>query len=276
MRRAALLLVLLASCSSAAAPATSSAPLSSATTLAAPTSTAAPSTLTEPSTSAAAVTTPPAVVVRHVGDTTVWQPGGDGGPWPLVVFAHGYNTTALTYERIERVWAAAGYVVAGTASNEPDAIVAAIGVMATDPAVDASRIAVAGHSDGATRSVVVGYRYRDPRVKAVVALVSDPLDSPPTLSGPPLLLEQGDADTTSPKETGGDALWAQVASAKWYLVLHGAEHSPPIVKDTPWTPIVDATTIAFLDHYVAGRTSDDTALFAPALAQPSLASLTAG
>jgi predicted dienelactone hydrolase len=216
--------------------------------------------------------------VRYVGDNTVWQPGSGGGPWPLIVFAHGYNTTAQTYVRIEQVWAAAGYVVAGTASNEPDAIVAAITVMASDPYVDPSRIAVAGHSDGATRAVVVGYdpAYRDPRVRAVIALVSDPLEGRGQLHGPPLLLEQGDADTTSPKETGGDALWAQVTTAKWYLVLHGAEHSPPIVNNTVWTPIVDATTIAFLDHYLAGRTSDDTALFAPAIAQPSLASLTPG
>ena len=218
------------------------------------------------------------VTTRTVGASiSVWQPADDGGPWPLIVFAHGYDTTPQTYERLLRVWAGAGYVVAATASNEPDAIVAAITTMARDSAVDATRIAVAGHSDGATRAVDVAFdpAIHDARVRAVVALVSDPLPCCTTLSGPPLLLEQGDADTTSPK-SNGDALYAQVRSAKWYLVLKGAEHSPPIVRDTPWTPIVDATTLAFLDRYLADRTDDDDAMFAAGAANRSLATLRAG
>jgi fermentation-respiration switch protein FrsA (DUF1100 family) len=274
MARAALVLVMLLAACSSAAPAALDPPTTTASVLLA---TPAPSTTT---------TTEPvrdlAVTTRAVGSSiTVWQPaGGDDagdGPWPLIVFAHGYNTTPQTYARLLRVWAAAGYVVAGTASNEPDAIVAAITTMSRDPAVDATRIAVAGHSDGATRAVDVAFdpAIHDARVRAVVALVSDPLDCCTTLSGPPLLLEQGDADSTSPKRNG-DALFAQVRSPKWYLVLAGAEHAPPIVRDTPWTPIVDATTLAFLDRYVAGRTDDDRAIEAAATANPSLATLTAG
>jgi poly(3-hydroxybutyrate) depolymerase len=276
MARAALVLVvLLAACSSSGHPALLDPPTTTASALLA---TPAPSTTTTTSTTS----TPPVrdlpVTTRAVGASiTVWQPAAGDGPWPLIVFAHGYNTTPQTYARLLRVWAAAGYVVAATASNEPDAIVAGITTMSRDAAVDASRIAVAGHSDGATRAVDVAFdpAIHDERVRAVVALVSDPLDCCTTLSGPPLLLEQGDADTTSPKHNG-DALYAQVRSPKWYLVLKGAEHAPPIVRDTPWTPIVDETTLAFLDRYVAERATDDAALGAAAAASPSLATLTAG
>jgi dienelactone hydrolase len=217
------------------------------------------------------------VELRTVGDLRIWQPAGEGGPWPLVVFAHGYNTTAKTYDRLLRSWAAAGYVVAGTASNEPDAISAAIDDLTDDPDVDVSRVAVAGHSDGATRSVLVGYapQDRDARVKAVIALVSSPLDGLGPLRGPPLLLEQGDADSTSDKSQG-DALYQQVATTKWYLVLHGAEHAPPVIDDTPWTPIVDDTALAFLDRYVAGRTQTDAAIRAAAGEDPDLASFFVG
>ena len=277
MARAAIVLtVLLFACGSSSpameTPATSAAPTvtTTATTTAASASAAA-------STEDGAIRGLP-VITRVVGSTiSVWQPADGDGPWPLVVFAHGYETTPQTYTRLLHAWAAAGYVVAATASNEPDAVVAAITTMEDDPAVDATRIAVAGHSDGATRAVDVAFdpSIHDSRVRAVVALVSDPLPCCATLSGPPMLLEQGDADTTSPRQNG-DALFAQITSARWYLVLKGAAHEPPIVSVTPWTPIVDATTIAFLDRSLADRTTDDDALFAPAAAEPDLATLTEG
>ena len=44
--------------------------------------------------------------------TAVWYPVGTAGPWPLVVFAHGYRLGVGPYVHLCQTWAAAGYVVA--------------------------------------------------------------------------------------------------------------------------------------------------------------------
>ena len=258
-------IALLAACGSSVSPTVAS--VSSPTV---PEPSLAPTT-TEPP------TRPPDVTTRTVRGISVWQPADSSGPWPLIAFAHGYNVTPAYYERLLRVWAAAGYVVAAPASNEPAAVRAAIDILSNYDAVDPSRVAVAGHSDGATVAAHIAFdpAEHDARVRAVVALVSDPIDNLGPLSGPPLFLEQGDADTISPR-SNGDSFYGQVTSAKWYLLLHGADHSPPITQRTQWTPIVDQSTIAFLDRYVADRTTDDTALLEAGRQDPDLASFFVG
>ena len=260
-----LAIVLFAACGSSASPTVASVSSSSVPepSLAA--------TTTEPRTRAPDVTT------RTIGAISVWQPADASGPWPLIAFAHGYNVTPAYYERLLRVWAAAGYIVAAPASNDPAAVRAAIDILSHDDAVDASRVAVAGHSDGATVAAHIAFdpAEHDARARAVIALVSDPLDDLGPLSGPPLFLEQGDADRISPK-SNGDSFYGQVTSAKWYLLLHGADHSPPITQRTPWTPIVDQSTIAFLDRYLAERTADDSALLEAGRQDPGLASFFVG
>src|SRR5690242_18539158 len=47
-------------------------------------------------------------------DTVVRYPAV-GGPYPLIVFAHGYALTPATYRRLLLAWTAAGYVVAAPA-----------------------------------------------------------------------------------------------------------------------------------------------------------------
>jgi predicted dienelactone hydrolase len=44
--------------------------------------------------------------------TTIWYPSDGGGPFPLVVFAHGYGVTPSFYASLLPRLAAAGYVVA--------------------------------------------------------------------------------------------------------------------------------------------------------------------
>src|SRR5215469_452782 len=46
--------------------------------------------------------------------TYLWYPppSAGGGPWPLVVFGHGFATTPFRYRRLLQAWAAAGYLVA--------------------------------------------------------------------------------------------------------------------------------------------------------------------
>lgn len=264
-----LAIVMLVACGSSASPTV--APVSGTTIPA----TSQPPTTTEPAPPALPPET--GVTVRTVRGIDVWQPTGSGGPWPLIAFAHGYNVTPQFYDRLLRVWAAAGYVVAAPASNEPAAIRAAIDILSNDDAVDPTRVGVAGHSDGATIAAHIAFdpAEHDSRVRAVVALVSDPLDNLGPLSGPPLFLEQGDSDTISP-QSNGDSFYEQVTSSKWYLLLHGAGHSPPITERTQWTPIVDQSTIAFLDRYLAGRTADDAALVVAGRQDPNLASFFVG
>src|SRR5207253_3439798 len=44
--------------------------------------------------------------------TTIWYPSDGGGPFPLVVFAHGFGVTPTYYASLLPRIAAAGYVVA--------------------------------------------------------------------------------------------------------------------------------------------------------------------
>jgi hypothetical protein len=65
----------------------------------------------------------------------------------------------------------------------------------------------------------------------------------------------------------------QIRARRFQLVLHGADHLPPVAGGTEWTPALDAVTIDFLDHYLAGRTTTDDAMLADG-DQPGIASIT--
>lgn len=122
-----------------------------------------------------------------------------GGPFPLIVFGHGFAVTPGLYTPLLRAWTAAGYVVAapvfplGNANasggpnesdlpNQPvDMRVVISGVLAAARAssgrltglVAQRQIAVAGPSDGGDTALAVAYdpRFRDPRVGAAMILL---------------------------------------------------------------------------------------------------------
>ena len=130
--------------------------------------------------------------------TTIWYPSDGGGPYPLVVFAHGYAVTPATYSSLLPKLAAAGYVVAaptypllsGQPAGPTDAVdwdqlypdtwfvttrvleLSAGGDATLGGMIDPNRIAVAGHSDGAVVAFGVGYQpFRlDWRVRSVVSV----------------------------------------------------------------------------------------------------------
>lgn len=222
-----------------------------------------------------------------------------------MVFGHGFRVGPAPYARLCRQWASAGYVVAAPSfplsdetvaganldesdiSNEPgdmSFVVTQLLSLAARPAgadnplsgrVDAHRVAAAGHSDGATASVYLGYApgYHDQRLRAVIALSADPFPDRASVPGSvPMLSVHGDADSVVPF-SNAQRLIDQVQTRRVFLVLHGADHLPPIEGDTAWTPIVDRVTIDFLDRYLADRTSTDDAIVADAN-QPALATLT--
>jgi dienelactone hydrolase len=214
-------------------------------------------------------------VPRSLG--TVVRYPADGGPYPLIVFGHGFALTPGTYARLLSAWAKADYVVAAPefpleradAPGGPDesdlvnqprdlsfVIGRLLGLRALAGKIDAARIAVAGHSDGAETALAVAYdrRFRDPRVRAAIILSGAELAGMGGFPrhGPPLLAVQGTADPIN--AAGATAAYFGLAARpKFLLWLVGASHLPPYTEEEPQLGIVERVSIAFLDHYLKGR-----------------------
>ncbi len=203
------------------------------------------------------------------------------GPFPLIVFGHGFAVTPALYARLLQSWARAGYVVAAPvfplenadAQGGPDesdlinqpadmrfvisSLLAASSASSGPFAglLNPTRIAVAGQSDGGDTALAVAYdsSFHDPRVSAAVILSGAEI---PGASGftfapgsPPLLATQGTADTVNlPSAT--NAFFEAAQRPKYLLSLIGAEHLPPYSYQQPQLAIVERVTIAFLDGYL--------------------------
>lgn len=202
------------------------------------------------------------------------------GPFPLVVFGHGFDATPAVYARLLHSWAQAGYVVAAptfpgenpaapggpTESdiiNEPGDMSFVISRMlaantASGPLsqlIDPSLIAVAGHSDGAEVALAVAYapRFRDPRVRAAIILSGAEIEPKNNLKfpigGPPLLATEGTADKVNlPKYPYH--FFKAARPPKYLLRLLGAGHLPPYTTQEPELGIVERVSLAFLDAYL--------------------------
>jgi fermentation-respiration switch protein FrsA (DUF1100 family) len=217
--------------------------------------------------------------------TYLWYPptASGSGPWPLVVFGHGFATTPFRYRRLLRAWAAAGYLVAApvfplgnaNAPGGPDendivnqprdmsfviAQLLAASASAESPLhglVERSRIAVAGQSDGAETAFATAYErpWHDRRVRAAVILSGAELGGNIRLvmHTPPLLAVQGTADRINPAVYSLD-LFRAVRRPKFLLLLRGAGHLPPYTKPGSRLAAVERVSIAFLNHYLrSGR-----------------------
>jgi predicted dienelactone hydrolase len=204
-----------------------------------------------------------------------------GGPFPLVVFGHGFAVTPTLYRGLLQSWARAGYIVAAplfplenaNAPGGPDesdltnqpadmrfvisSLLAASGASSgpLSGLIDPARIAVAGQSDGGDTALAVAYdsRFRDPRVGAAVILsgAEIPAAGPFTFApgSPPLLATQGTADTVNPPSMT-NAFFQSAPRPKYLLSLPGAEHLPPYSDQQPQLGVVERVTIAFLDGYL--------------------------
>ena len=203
------------------------------------------------------------------------------GPFPLVIFGHGFALTPKPYARMLQSWARAGYVVAAPVfprenanapggPDESDLInqpadmslvisrLLALSAGGTGPLagiIDPKKIAVTGHSDGGDTALAVAYdgSYRDARVGAAVILSGAEIPEAGSIAfppaGPPLLAVQGTADTVNPPGAT-NAFFITARRPKYLLTLIGAEHLPPYSEQQPQLSIVERVTTAFLDAYL--------------------------
>jgi dienelactone hydrolase len=246
--------------------------------------------------------------------TTIWYPAsGSGatpdvarGPYPLVVFAHGFAVGPRTYADLLAGWASAGYVVVapalpllngaapGGASHDDyngpnffdvDFVLrdslrrAATTGDVLSGMIDGSRIAVAGHSDGEVIAYALGFMAccRDVQVKAVIALAGDLSNAQalPLATGVPILHVISDNDEFDPV-AGALAFDRQsLLAPKYTVVLRGASHLGPFAgrADTHFDLVLHASA-DFLDGTLKSG-SGLTRLAAAVGAAPGLASLEA-
>jgi dienelactone hydrolase len=215
------------------------------------------------------------------------------GPFPLLVFGHGFAVTPAVYAPLLRAWARAGYIVAAPlfplenanapgGPNESDLVnqprdmsfvisrmLAASGDSHSVFArlINQRAIAVAGQSDGGETALAVAYdrSFLDRRVRAALILSGAEI---PGVGGfdfpapsPPLLATQGTADVVNPPSRT-DAFFDIAPAPKYLLTLFGASHLGPYTDEHPQLGIVERVTIAFLDRYLKHVTGAGSRLMA--------------
>ena len=219
-------------------------------------------------------------VVPRSFNVVVRYPSGPKGPFPLIVFGHGYAVTPAPYSRLLNAWTKAGYVVAAPifplenanapgGPNEQDLVnqPADMSLVITGlrnrvspkapslaSLVNFSRIAVSGQSDGGDTALAAAYGpARDGRVTAAVILsgAEDPFAPRFSLprGGPPLLATQGTADPINPPPQTY-SFFRSASPPKYLLKLLGAGHLPPYTQPGPELSIIERATLAFLDRYL--------------------------
>ncbi|GAC1312438.1 MAG: hypothetical protein NVSMB12_02440 [Acidimicrobiales bacterium] len=203
----------------------------------------------------------------------------DGGPppatgqFPLVVFVHGFDVTPTTYAALTETWSRAGYIVASPAfpgevggedgatqddlPNEPaDVRFVITSMMAPNApvrsALDPTRIAVAGHSDGGEVAAGVGLDRccADPRVNATIVMSGAELGVPGggysgVRHAPALIIESDGDEVNDP--ANAVQLYNDTPGQVWYLDLIGGRHLGPFLGTDPHWSIVGQVTTDFLN-----------------------------
>lgn len=210
-------------------------------------------------------------------------PDREHGPYPLVVFAHGYSAAPEVYRDLLSGWAAAGYVVAapvfplssGVTPGGPDqsdvvnqpgdvSFVVTSVLKASDAAggplaglVDGDAVAAAGHSNGGITmlGLVANTCCRDERVKAVISLSGTPLDFPGGRyrydDAAPVLLVHGTDDALVPYDASVD-VFNEARGPKGIVTIEDGDHAAWLLRPhDAFSSVLDAT-LAFLAAYAVG------------------------
>lgn len=208
------------------------------------------------------------------------------GPFPLLMFAPGFQQCDTTYTDLLKAWAGAGYVVAavnfprtnchvGAAAYEPDlvnqpqdvsyALTRTLAMSARPHTVlsglvDRQEIGGTGQSDGGdtVAALAADTCCTDRRVRAVAVLSGAEWAPMPgsyfTGAAPPMLFVQGSADTINPPRTSEQLYSADREGARFYLDLLGAAHMEPYSGTNPVERLVARATVDFFDRYLLGQT----------------------
>jgi dienelactone hydrolase len=228
-------------------------------------------------------------------------PDKGNGPYPLVLFAHGYDVTPDFYAPLLERWAAAGYVVAApvfpilsgsdggashvdyekTFGDASFVITQMVGLGDGEPLagiVDPNRIGAAGHSDGEVTSCGVGFLEccRDRRVKSVIAMAGDlsNANNPHVRdTGTPILHVMETNDEYDPYEHSIQWDRDNLTAPRWMVSLNSS-HVPPYTQ--PGDPAFELTasiTLAFLDGTLKGHPERLDAVTAEVAAQPAVGAI---
>ena len=226
------------------------------------------------------------------------------GPYPLVVFAHGYNVTPRLFTAPLTQWASAGYVVvapaipllngdtpggvhindrAGNIADLDFVLADALRRAATpgDPLaglIDGNRVAVTGHSDGEVLAYALALEpcCHDSRVKAAIMMAGNlaNADAAPAATGVPALHFMNDHDEFDPYPASIAWDRQNLPAPKTLLTLVNATHLPSYSQPTdPHFDLVVHATVDFLDATLKGHAEAASALQTLVTGSPSLAML---
>jgi alpha-beta hydrolase superfamily lysophospholipase len=247
--------------------------------------------------------------------TTVYYPSTDtptaatpappaaAGPFPLIVFAHGYDAQASMYAPLLEDLARGGYIVAapefpGTSSahpgpaDRPDTLqqpadlsflITSMLAVSMQPgllhdSIDPNEIGDSGHSDGGVAAAATAYNTCciDGRIRAATILTGgafgfDGQWFPP--GTPPVMFVHATADEINPYQASV-SMFEQAQAPKYLLTIEGGSHLEVFI-DPPWEPPIAQSLDAFYDLYLKHDTNAHAQLHTVAN-QPGLLSLQEG
>lgn len=218
------------------------------------------------------------------------EPATATGPYPMVIFVHGFNTSAARYDQLLHQMAASGYVVVAPdfpltssalpgpavradVANQPADVKFIISKMLTESTqpgemngmISRDKIAVAGHSDGGNTAAATAYNACciDTRVKAAVMLAAEKDLFPDTwFQTPtpgqsrvniPFLGMHSDKDQITPY-ANGRAIFEGAGSPKYFVTIVNGNHEDPFTGGVE-APAAARIIVAFLDGYLADATA---------------------
>jgi dienelactone hydrolase len=229
----------------------------------------------------------PAVGTPEGREVAGAAPATSQGPFPLVMFAHGFQAVSEVYRDLYVAWARAGYVVVApdfplsssrSTSNRPvftdyvnqpadlsflidrllELAAGDDGVLAG--LIDGDRIGAAGQSLGAMTTM--GFAFHtcctDPRIDAAIPMAGRLAGFPDgeyfTGIATPVLVVHGDVDETVPY-SDGRAIYDGASPPRYLLTILGGGHIIPYVAGpaNPQTEPVRRAIVAFFDLYLKGR-----------------------